>query len=210
MRSSVWNLRPLAREAETRTFRDPEQPEWHLTLTLRPMDGVSGTRYATLKAKLMVEHVTGLVGPDGLFIKGPDGEPVQKPEPVRCGDFSKRTPDEFCVDRYAKLAAMWADPEEEAPPLSEVVGWQVLLYEGWFDICNWIEELYRREPAAGFQKGGSTETSSAPSSSDMPSIPNSPPAGTPCSVASNGASGPLPVASEPLTATSPAVAYWRD
>jgi hypothetical protein len=189
MKPSIWNLRPLERQPETRTFTDPERPGWTLTLTLRPMDGVSGTRYATLKAKLMVDHVTGLRGPDGLLLKDDEDKPVQAPVPVACQDFSRRTPDEFCVDRYAKIAAMWADPDEPAPPLSEVLGWQALLYEGWFDICNWVEDLYRREPAV---KGGSMGASSAPSSSDTTSTPNSPPEETPSSAPSNGASGPLP------------------
>lgn len=205
LKSSIWNLRPLKREAETRTFTDPEQPGWSLTMTLRPLDGVSGTRYAVLKGQLMVRHVTGLRGPDGMLVKGEDGEPLQKPVPVICGDFSKRTPDEYCVDRYAKIAAMWAVEGEEPPPLSEVVGWQALLYEAWFDICNWVESLYRRESE---EKGGATATSSAASSSDTTSTPKSPPDETPSSAPSNGGSGSSSASSDvpglPATLTATA------
>jgi len=186
---SIWNLRPLEREAETREFTDPEQPDWRLSLTLRPVDGVTGTRYAVLKVDLLRQHVTGLIGPDGELIKGPDKKPLQEPEPVRCGDFQKRFPDEFVVDRYAKMVAMWADPEEGPPPLSEVVGWQALLYQGWFEIANWIEDLYRRQPEV---KGGTMEASSAASLTSTESTPSEPNEPTPSNVPRNGHSGKLP------------------
>jgi hypothetical protein len=187
--SSVWNLRPLQREAETKTFRDPEQPEWHLTLTLRPMDGVSGTKYAVLKAELMVKHVTGLVGPNKELIRDNDGKPVQEPEPVTCGDFQKRMPDEFVIDRYCKLVAMWADPEEPPPPLMEVIGWQALLYEGWFEIANWIEDLYNRGSQRGNAGAAATAASSEPCSKDTESTQKSPSDGTPSCAASSAGSG---------------------
>lgn len=145
MSASIWNLRPLARAIERKHFTDPEQPEWPgITLTLAGMEGVRATRYAILKADITAKHVMGIRGADGK---------IEKPaEPVLCLDFSRRTPDELVIDRYAKLAAMWAG-EEECPPLSEVVGWQALLYIGWLEIANWIEEVYTRTLLAASGEG---------------------------------------------------------
>jgi hypothetical protein len=203
MSGSIWGLRPLAREPQTRHFTDPEQPEWEgVTLILAGLDGVRATRCAVLKAELMRRHVTGLRGPDGELEKGPDGKALSPPEPVRCQDFSRRVPDEVVIDRYAKMASMWAG-EEPCPPLSEVLGWQALLYTGWLDIANWIEEVYARglEGNSGNPSGPPTAASSEPSLTSTESTPSSPPEETHCSIPSNGASGLLP---SPSAAPPPA------
>jgi len=196
MSVSIWNLRPLSRPAQSRHFTDPEQPGWEgVTLTLAPLDGLRATRFAVLKAELLRRHVTGLRGADGELVKGPDGKPVQEPETVHCQDFSKRTPDEVVVARYAKLSAMWAG-EEPCPPLSEVLGWQALLYAGWLDIANFIEDTYAvgLETDQGNRPGPPTAASSGQPSSTEPT-PNSSPAETLSSAPSNGASGLSPAPS---------------
>jgi len=201
MSVSIWNLRPLSRPAQSRHFTDPEQPGWEgVTLTLAPLDGLRATRFAVLKAELLRRHVTGLRGADGELVKGPDGKPVQEPETVHCQDFSRRTPDEVVIDRYAKLASMWAG-EEPCPPLSEVLGWQALLYAGWLDIANFIEDTYAvglegngSPPAKAEAPGPPIAASSGPPSNTEPT-PSSSPGETLSSAPSNGASGPSPAPS---------------
>jgi len=214
MRASIWSLRPLERTTESRHFTDAEQPDWEgVTLTLSGMNGTRATRYAVLKADLLRSHVTGLRDGAGDLVLRPDGRPLQPPEPVLCQDFSRRTPDELLIDRYAKMAAMWAGGDDDpCPPLSEMVGWQALLYLGWLEIANWIEERYVAGLLALEQEGAAPGNSpqappeapgppisgsSAPSSSATTSTLRSPPAATISSAPSSAPPGVSLLSSTP-------------
>lgn len=137
-----WALKRRPAPPQTKTFRDPEQPEAEFEFTCRRLDGAQQTLALELAEGYVAEWVTGL-----------DGNP---PNRLPVGEMEDEPPalSATLCRMAAVIEQMQCGPEESRYGFIDLLGIAVNAPAAWTDLNVWIMGL-SGSAAPGGREGNS-------------------------------------------------------